>query len=52
MLVRSLRAIWVHSNYLIKNLTPFEDDAEIPLLDSMYTFFYKQSNLNNRPENL
>ena len=22
-------AIWVHSNSLIKNLTPFEDDAEI-----------------------
>ena len=25
-------AIWVHSNSLIKNLTPFEDDAEIRLL--------------------
>ena len=24
-------AIWVHSNSLIKNLTPFEDDAEISL---------------------
>ena len=26
-------AIWVHSNSLIKNLTPFEDDAEIRLLN-------------------
>ena len=25
--------IWVHSNSLIKNLTPFKDDAEIRLLD-------------------
>ena len=24
--------IWAHSNSLIKNLTPFEDDAEIHLL--------------------
>ena len=25
--------IWVHSYSLMKNLTPFEDDAEIPLLN-------------------
>ena len=25
--------IWAHSNSLIKNLTPFEDDAEICLLN-------------------
>ena len=25
--------IWVHSNSLIKDLTPFEDDAEIRLLN-------------------
>ena len=25
-------AVWVYSNSLIKKLTPFEDDAEIPLL--------------------
>ena len=25
--------IWAHSNYLIKNLTPFENDAEIRLLN-------------------
>ena len=24
--------VWEHSNSLIKNLTPFEDDAEIRLL--------------------
>ena len=29
MLGRRWLAIWVHSNSLIKNLTPFEDDAEI-----------------------
>ena len=29
MLGRRSLAIWVHSNSLIKNLTPFEDDAEI-----------------------
>ena len=26
-------SIWVHSDSLIKNLTPLEDEAEIPLLD-------------------
>ena len=29
---RSWLAIWMHSNTLIKNLTPFGDDAEIRLL--------------------
>ena len=33
MLGRSQLAIWMHSNSLIKNLTPFEDDAEIRLLN-------------------
>ena len=33
MLGRRWLAIWVHSNSLIKNLTPFEDDAEIRLLN-------------------
>ena len=33
MLGRSLLAKWVHSNSLIKNLTPFEDDAEIRLFN-------------------
>ena len=28
MLGRRWLAIWVHSNYIIKGLTPFEDDAE------------------------
>ena len=31
LLGRRWLAIWVHSNSLIKNLTPFEDDAEICL---------------------
>ena len=33
MLGRRWLAIWVHSNSLIKNLAPSEDDAEIRLLD-------------------
>ena len=33
MLGRRSLAIWVHSNSLIKNLTPFEDYAEIRFLD-------------------
>ena len=33
MLGRRWLAIWVHSNSLIKNLTPFEDYAEIRFLD-------------------
>ena len=36
MLGKRWLAIWVHSNSLIKNLTPFEDDAEIRLLNFMY----------------
>ena len=32
MLGRRWLAIWVYSNSLIKNLTAFEDDAEIRLL--------------------
>ena len=33
MLGRRWLAIWVHSNSLIKNFNPFEDDAEIRLLN-------------------
>ena len=33
MLGRRWLAIWVHSNSLIKNLTPLEDGAEIRLLN-------------------
>ena len=33
ILGRRWLATWVHSNSLIKNLTPFEDDAEIGLLN-------------------
>ena len=33
MLGRRWLAIWVHSNSLIKNLTPLEDGAEICLLN-------------------
>ena len=33
MLGRRWLAIWVHSNSWIKNLTPFENDAEICLLN-------------------
>ena len=33
MLGSSWLAIWMHSNSLIKNSTPFEDDAEIRLLN-------------------
>ena len=45
MLGRRWLAIWVHSNSLIKNLTPFEDDAEIRLsnfikLDSLKIDFF------------
>ena len=34
--------IWAHSKSLIKNLTPFEDDAEIPLLDVLMQSICKQ----------
>ena len=45
MLGRRWLAICVHSNSLIKNLTPFEDDAEIRLsnfikLDSLKIDFF------------
>ena len=33
MLGRNWLAIWMHRNSLFKNLTPFEDDAEIRLLN-------------------
>ena len=34
--------IWAHSNLLIKNLTPFEDDAEIRLLNVLMQSICKQ----------
>ena len=34
--------IWAHSNSLIKNLTPFEDDAEIRLLNFLMQSICKQ----------
>ena len=34
--------MWVHSNSLIKNLTPFEDDAEIRLLNFLLQSICKQ----------
>ena len=34
--------IWAHSNSLIKNLTPFEDDAEIHLLNVLMQSICKQ----------
>ena len=34
---------WVHSNSLIKNLTLFEDDAEICLLNFLIQYISKQS---------
>ena len=42
MLGRRWLAIWVHSNSLIKNLTPFEDDAEIRLLNFLMQSICKQ----------
>ena len=42
MLGRRWLAIWVHSNSLIKNLTPFEDDAEIRLLNFLMKSICKQ----------
>ena len=35
-------AIWVHNNSLIKNLTSFEDDAEIRLLNFLVWSIFKQ----------
>ena len=34
--------IWAHSNSLIKNLTPFEDDAKIRLLNVLMQSIRKQ----------
>ena len=34
--------MWVHNNSLIKNLTPFEDDAEIRLLNFLMQSILKQ----------
>ena len=34
--------IWTHSNSLIKNVTPFEDDAEIRLLNVLMQSICKQ----------
>ena len=34
--------IWVHSNSLIKNLTPFENDAEICLINFLMQSIRKQ----------
>ena len=34
--------IWAHSNSLIKNLTPFENDAEIRLLNFLMQSLCKQ----------
>ena len=34
--------IWAHSNSLIKNLTPFEDDAEIRFLNFLMYSIYTQ----------
>ena len=34
--------IWVHSNSVIKTLTPFEDDAEIHLLNFLMQSICKQ----------
>ena len=42
MLGRSWLAIWVHSNSLIKNLTPFEDDTEICWLNFLMQSICKQ----------
>ena len=42
MLERRWLAIWVHGNSLIKNLIPFEDDAEICLLNFLMWSICKQ----------
>ena len=42
MLGRSWLPIWVHSNSLIKNLTPFEDDVEICWLNFLMLSICKQ----------
>ena len=42
MLGRSLLAIWVHSDSLIKSLNPFEDYPKIPLLNFLMESICKQ----------
>ena len=42
MLGRRWLAIWVYSNSLIKNLTPFENDTENRLLNFVMWFICKQ----------
>ena len=41
--VASYICIWVHSDSLTKNLTPFEDDAEIRWLNFLMQSIWKQS---------
>ena len=42
MLEKVASYIWAHSNSLIKNLSPFEDDAEIRLLNVLMQSICKQ----------
>ena len=42
MLGRRWLAVWMHNNSLIKNLTPFEDEAGIRLLNFLITSIYTQ----------
>ena len=42
MLGRRFLTIWVLSNYLIENLTPFEDDSEIGWLIFLMQSIWKQ----------
>ena len=42
MLGRRWLAIWVHSDSLIKNLTPFEDEAEVRWLNFLVQSICKQ----------
>ena len=42
MLEEAASYIWAHSNSLIKNLTPFEDDVEIRLLNVLMQSICKQ----------
>ena len=48
MVGRRWLAIWVHSNSLIKNLTPFEDDTEIRLLDFLYSILFTRLYANSQ----
>ena len=42
MLGRRWLAVWVHSNSIIKNVTPFKDGAEIRFLDFLMQFICQQ----------